>query len=115
MGQDLCPSRRSTHLPRYTLCRFAFGPDATVYAATTKGDLVALDPKKLEPQAAYRADNTPFVTSPVVVEYKTKTLVAASDQGGHIHIVDAASMTGAAFPAAVAGALASWQDPAGTR
>src|SRR5580658_3003852 len=94
---------------------FAFGPDAKVYAATTKGDLVALDPKKLEPQGVYRADNAAFVASPVVIEYRTKALVAAGDQAGHIHIVDAASMTGAAYPAAVSGALASWQDQTGTR
>ncbi len=94
---------------------FAFGPDAKVYAATTKGDIVALDPKKLEPQGVYRAENAVFATSPVIFEYQTKAMVAAATQDGHIHVVDAASMTGASYPAAATGALASWQDPSGTR
>lgn len=94
---------------------FAFGPDAKIYAATTKGDLVALDPKKLEPQGVYRASNAVFTTSPVVFEYKTKAMVAAATQDGHVHIVDGAAMTGSAYPAMVSGAMASWQDPSGTR
>jgi outer membrane protein assembly factor BamB len=94
---------------------FAFGPDAKIYAATTGGDLVALDPKKLEAQGVYRAGNEAFSGSPVVFEYKTKAMIAAPTKGGQIHLVDAAALTGKAFPGAVAGALASWQDPGGTR
>ena len=94
---------------------FAFGPDAKVYAATTKGDLVALGPKKLDPQGVYRAEGQAFRTSPVVFEYKTKAFVAAATDDGHMHVVDAASMTGAAFPAVASGALATWQDAGGTR
>jgi outer membrane protein assembly factor BamB len=94
---------------------FAFGPDAKIYAATSKGDLVALGPKKLEPQGVYRAENAAFTTSPVVFEYKTKAIVAAATQDEHIHIVDGVTLTGSAYPASVSGALASWQDAAGTR
>jgi outer membrane protein assembly factor BamB len=94
---------------------FAFGPEARIYASTTSGDLVALDPKKMEVQGVYRASNEAFSASPVVFEYKTKTLVAAPTKEGHIHLVDASALTGAAFPGSVAGALASWQDAAGTR
>lgn len=94
---------------------FAFGPDAKIYAATSGGDLVALDPKKLEVQGVYRAANEVFSGSPVVFEYKTKTMIAAPTKEGKIHLVDAAALTGKAFPGAVAGALASWQDAGGTR
>jgi hypothetical protein len=94
---------------------FAFGPDAKIYAATTSGDLVALDPKKLEAQGVYRAANETFSAAPVVFEYKTKTMIAAPTKEGRIHLVDAAALTGAAFPGSVAGALASWQDAGGTR
>ena len=94
---------------------FAFGPDGKVYAATTKGDLVALDPKKLEPQGVYRAEGHAFRTSPVVFEYKTKAFIAAATEDGHMHIVDAAAMTGSAYPAVASGALATWQDSNGQR
>jgi hypothetical protein len=91
---------------------FAFGTDNKVYAATTTGDLVALDSKKLDVQNVYRGGQ-PFNGGPVVFEYKTKVMVAAPTADGHVHLVDAASMTGAAFPAAAAGQMASWQDGSG--
>jgi outer membrane protein assembly factor BamB len=94
---------------------FAFGPDAKVYIATAKGDLVALEPKKLEVQGVYRAEGQSFASHPVLFEYKTKTLVAAATQDGHIHIADTAGLTGAGFNAAATGPLSSWQDSAGTR
>ncbi len=94
---------------------FAFGPDGKIYAATTSGDLVALDPKKLEVQGVYRATNEAFSAAPVVFEYKTKTMIAAPTKDGRIHLVDAAALTGAGFPGSAAGELASWQDAAGTR
>lgn len=75
---------------------FAFGPDAKIYVATTAGDLVALDPKKLEVTAVYRAGQ-PFSGAPVVFEYKTKTFVAAPSADGRIHLIDAAGMMGAVF------------------
>jgi outer membrane protein assembly factor BamB len=94
---------------------FAFGPDAKIYASTTSGDLVALDPKKLEAQGVYRAANEAFSASPVVFEFKTKAMIAAPTKEGHIHLVDASALTGSAYPGSVAGALASWQDAGGTR
>lgn len=91
---------------------FAFGTDNKLYAATTTGDLVALDSKKLEVQNVYRGGQA-FSGGPVVFEYKTKVMVAAPTTDGQVHLVDAASMTGAAFPAAAVGPLASWQDGSG--
>ncbi|HKE24178.1 MAG TPA: PQQ-binding-like beta-propeller repeat protein [Bryobacteraceae bacterium] len=94
---------------------FAFGPDGTVYAATNSGELVALDPKTLEVKATYRADGQSFASSPLVFEHQTKSWVAAAGKDGRVHLVDAASLTGAAYPAAASGDLASWQDGGGTR
>ncbi len=94
---------------------FAFGPTATLYVATTGGDLVALDPKKLEAQGVYRAANQAFRSSPVVFDFKSKTMIAAATQDGHIHLVDADGLKGSAFSAAATGALASWQDAGGAR
>lgn len=93
---------------------FAFGPDAAVYVATTAGDVVALDPKKLEVQGVYRGGQ-PFSGSPVIFESKTKAFVAAPTADGHIHVVDAAGMSGAAFSGSASGPLGSYQDAAGGR
>jgi outer membrane protein assembly factor BamB len=93
---------------------FAFGPDSTLYAGASNGDLVALSPRKLEASGVYRA-GAPLSANPVVFEYKTKPVIAAPTQDGKIHLVDPAGMTGVSFPAATSGALASWQDSAGVR
>jgi outer membrane protein assembly factor BamB len=102
----------------------AFGPDGAVYVATTGGDLVALESRTLEVISTYHSDNQAFVSSPVVFEYnsedKKATMIAAATADGRLHLVAvsstaAASLTGAAFPAVVSGALASWQDAAGAR
>jgi outer membrane protein assembly factor BamB len=98
----------------------AFGPDETVYATTTGGELVALEPKTLQVKATYHSGNQAFVSSPVVFESDKNAIVAAATADGSLHLVPvnplaAASLTGAAFPAVVSGALASWQDVGGTR
>jgi outer membrane protein assembly factor BamB len=101
----------------------AFGPDGAAYVATTGGDLVALEPKTLQLRATYHSGNQAFVSSPVVFEYNSEqtkaAVIAAATGDGRLHLVAvssaAASLSGAAFPAVVSGALASWQDAAGTR
>jgi outer membrane protein assembly factor BamB len=93
----------------------AFGPDGTVYATTANGELVALDAKTLQVNGTYHSGGQAFVTSPLIFEYKMKTMIAAADKGDRLHVVDAQSLTGAAFDAKVSGPLASWQDAAGTR
>jgi len=93
---------------------FAFGPDSTVYVATSRGDLAALYPKTMQPRNVYRAAHQKFTLPPVVFEYKARALVAAATQD-HLHLIDAATFSGNAYPAAVTGAMASWQDAAGTR
>jgi outer membrane protein assembly factor BamB len=93
----------------------AFAPDGTAYVATTAGELVALEPKTLRVKATYQGGNQPFTSSPVIFEFNKSTLVAAAAADGRIHVADAVSLSGAAYPAVVSGALASWQDAAGTR
>lgn len=93
---------------------FAFGPDSTVYVATSRGDLAALDPKTMQPRNVYRAAGQKFILPPVVFDYKANVLVAAATQD-HLHLIHAATFSGIAYPAGVTGAMASWQDAAGTR
>ena len=92
----------------------AFGPDATLYV--TAGDvLMSLEHKTLHPKAAYKA-GADFTSSPVIFQYKDKTVIAAASKDGQIHLLDAAAPgTGTAKPAVEATALSSWQDASGTR
>jgi outer membrane protein assembly factor BamB len=98
----------------------AFGPDGTVYAATTAGALVALDPKSLAIKGTYESGQE-FISSPVVFQYKERNLIAAATRDGRIHVLDGASLGTALFktPANSAnfapGALASWQTSDGVR
>jgi len=96
----------------------ALGPDGAVYVSTTNGDLVALDGKTLKVKEAYQAKNE-LTTSPVLFQYKDKTIAAAASKDGNIHLVDVAKMsaplTAPAAVGAAGGALASWQDNDGTR
>jgi hypothetical protein len=98
----------------------AFGPDNVAYAATTGGELVALEPKTLQVKATYHSDSQGFISSAVIFEYDKNTVVAAATGDGRLHLVAVnspagGSLTGAAFPAVVSGAPASWQDAAGAR
>jgi outer membrane protein assembly factor BamB len=70
----------------------AFGPDGTVFATTSTGQLVALSPKDLRLIGRYSTGGQPFTSSPVVFPYKGKTLVAAATKDGRIHLVDGASL-----------------------
>jgi hypothetical protein len=103
----------------------AFGPDGTIYVATGAGEgaansIVAIDPKTLQTKSACAAGRE-FVSTPVVFEYKGKTLVAAAASDGRVHLVDAANLTTAVSVTpstskdSAPGALASWQDREGSR
>jgi outer membrane protein assembly factor BamB len=98
----------------------AFGPDGTVYATTTAGALVALDPKTLAIKDTYESGQD-FTSSPVVFQYKARNLIAAATRDGRIHVLDSASLATPLFktPADSAnfapGALASWQSSDGVR
>lgn len=98
----------------------AFGPDGTLYVATSQGELVFLEPKTLKLKNSYRAAEAGFASSPVVFEYNNKTLLAVADKGGRLHLLGAAAaLYKTAVPSSasdfVPGALASWQDLDGAR
>jgi len=100
----------------------AFGGDGTLYVSTTSGDLVSLEAKTLKVKDVYRAGQE-LTSSPVIFQHQEKTLLASTTMDGRIHLVDSAAMGGTAVKTApystasdfVPGALATWQDAAGTR
>lgn len=99
----------------------ALGPDGTVYAAAG-GELVALEERTLKVKSSYQIGRQSFTSSPVVFDFKGKDLIAATSNDGRLHLLDAAApskplVTTPAFSSLdfETGALASWQDPAGTR
>ncbi|MGH9768156.1 MAG: hypothetical protein ACREAB_12030 [Blastocatellia bacterium] len=106
----------------------AFGGDGVIYVVTGAGgdhpnSLVALDPKTLTVKASYSAGAQEFSASPVIFDYKGKTLIAATTKNGSLHLFDTANLNAPlnSSPASsktadfAPGALASWQDPGGTR
>jgi outer membrane protein assembly factor BamB len=80
----------------------AFGPDGTVYAASTGGQLVALEAKTLALKAEYTTGGAEFSSSPVVFAYKDRNLVAAATKDGRVHLLDAATLGGANHQSAIA-------------
>lgn len=110
----------------------AFGGDGTLYVATGSGgespnSLVALDPKTLSVKGQYAAGAHEFSSTPVIFEYKGKTLIAATTKDGRVHLLDSANLGGGGQTALYTtpasskaadfapGALASWQDRSGAR
>lgn len=110
----------------------AFDGDGTLYVATrsdgeSPNSLVALESGTLKVKGRYTAGQE-FSSSPVIFEYKGKTLIAAATKDGRVHLLDGANLgrgniktplyatlrsseTADFMP----GALASWQDASGTR
>jgi outer membrane protein assembly factor BamB len=111
----------------------AFGGDGTLYVSTGSGgelpnSLVALEPGTLKVKSWYSAGNQEFSSTPVIFEYKGKTLVAATTKDGRLHLLDSANLGGADHKTPLSttaaslktgdfmpGALASWQERSGTR
>jgi outer membrane protein assembly factor BamB len=109
-----------------------FGGDGTLCVTTGSGgdspnSLVALDPKTLSVKGRYASGEHEFSSTPVIFEYKGKTLIAATTKDGRVHLLDSANLTGEVQTALYAtpalsksaeftpGALASWQDRSGAR
>ena len=111
----------------------AFGPEGTIYVATGAGvarnassSVVALEPKTLEQTGSYTADQG-LTSTPVVIDYHDKDLVAVTARDGRIHLLAGANLGGAdhhtplyTTPAYasnggdfVPGALATWRDSSG--
>jgi hypothetical protein len=122
----------------------AFGTDGTVYVAIGAGSssasapstnghggaqsyanaIVALDRSTLTPKDWFTADGADFNTSPMVIRYKDKDLVAAAGNDGKLYLLDSASLGGADHKtplqvtakysaAGAGGALATWEDESG--
>jgi outer membrane protein assembly factor BamB len=109
----------------------AFDGDGVIYAVTGAGggspdplanSLVALDQKTLAVKASF-AGAQEFSSSPVIFDYKGKTLIAAATKDGSLHLFDGANLSAplSSSPASSKaldfspGALASWQDASGAR
>lgn len=95
----------------------AASPEGVLYVAS--GDkLISVDGTGLTQTGAY-SGGAKFATSALVFEHKGKDLVAAATADGKIHVVDAALRKAVAVSAGGSpladGAMASWQDAAGTR
>jgi outer membrane protein assembly factor BamB len=98
----------------------AFGPDGTLYW-TAGFTFTALEPKSLKPKAPFLTVKQEFTSSPAVFRFDDRILVAAATRDGGIHLFDAEKMVEVGHEAMagnadfVPGALATWQDAAGTR
>ena len=69
-----------------------FGPDATVYVATTGGEMVALDPKTLDLKTTYKAPVQAFSSAPLVFQFNNKPpAVAAPPDAPDAKVVIAAA------------------------
>ncbi|HVH67207.1 MAG TPA: hypothetical protein VM716_05020 [Gemmatimonadales bacterium] len=100
----------------------AMGPDGTIYVATARGELIALEPLTLARKGVYRTDGVAFISSPVIFEHHGRKLIAAATRDGRVRLVDASGLAAVGAPtgpsaglAAGAGALVSWVDSGGTR
>jgi len=105
--------------------------DGTVFVAIdgAASGIVALDGKTLARKDWFTQRAAGVVSTPVIFKYKDREMIAAVAGGGRILLLDTASLGGAdhqtplAISAAVSGyrpdfkpaALASWEDPGGTR
>ncbi len=115
----------------------ALGTDGTIYAATGDGEyspaalsdsVVALETKTLKLKDWFTPGKSEFTSSPVVFQVKdgdkTKDIIAVANKDGHLYLLDSAALGGAdhktplasvQYAGAAAGALATWEDPSGTR
>jgi outer membrane protein assembly factor BamB len=99
----------------------AVGPDGTLYVAAGS-ELAALEERTLKPKGSYSIGKQEFTSSPVVFDFKGKDLIAAASNDGKLRLVDASNLAkplattpASSSPDFPVGALASWQDIAGTR
>lgn len=99
----------------------AFAPNGMLYAAAGS-ELTALAAKTLQASGSYKTGGATFTSSPVVLEFKGKDLVAAATNDGRLHLVDGASLSSAVEVSAPfssanydTGALASAMDVSGKR
>jgi outer membrane protein assembly factor BamB len=102
----------------------AFGKDGLVYIAIGKS-LAVIDPKTMRMRDWFTDTTADFVSTPVLITFKDKDLVAVTSRDGRIFLLDMASLGGANHRTPlhvtppVAGRLitdiATWQAADGTR
>jgi hypothetical protein len=98
----------------------AFGPDGTIYVATTEGAVAAIDPKTMQSNATYPA-GAGLASTPVVFQFGGKTLIVVAAQDGSLHLLDAKHLssalatTSATKTSYAPSALASYEDASRTR
>ena len=103
----------------------AFDADGNAYVTTGSGgdkanSLVALDGKTLAVKGSFAA-GAEFTTSPTVFAHQDKTMIVAATKDGRIHLFDSRDLSKPVASSSATtkdfapGALASWQDVAGTR
>jgi outer membrane protein assembly factor BamB len=94
----------------------AFGPDGTVYVTSQSGDLAILEPKTLKLKDVFKAGRE-FASSPTVFQFDNKIMIAAATLDGGIYVFDGAALSSVLVASGrfTGGALASWQDAAGSR
>jgi len=116
----------------------SFGTDGAIYVATGEGDssastysdaVVALEPRTLQLKDWFTPGKAPFAATPVAFQYKGRDLIVAANQDGRLYVLHGGSLGGADHRTALyktplhskgmadfaAGALASWEESAGTR
>lgn len=111
----------------------AFDGKGTIYVTTGSGgeipnSLIALDQKTLMVKGWYSAGDRQFSSTPVIFNYREKTLIAAATRDGRIHLLEGGNPGGSDHRTALfvtsgsvksddfaPGALTSWQDAGGTQ
>jgi hypothetical protein len=102
----------------------AFSTDGTLFAATTDGDLVALNSKTLQVKDSFSAGKSAFNSSPTVFKSGNKDVVAVSNSDGKIYLLDGAGLKSAlatsakyvnAAPNTTAGAISTFKGTDGTQ
>ena len=105
------------------------GIDGTVFVATGDGEysdtnysdaIVALQPQSLAIRDSFTPGKLPFISAPVVFQFKGRQLLVAVNKDGRLYVLDTASLGGAdhktalakstTFSTGAASALASWED-----
>ena len=70
----------------------SMAPDGTLYAATTDGQVVALDGQSLELKAAAGVEGRTFGTSPVVLDIAGRDYLAVASDDGSLTLFDAGDL-----------------------
>jgi hypothetical protein len=115
----------------------SIGSDGTIYVAIGDSSgasspyansIVSLEPKTLKQRDYFTQPKADFSSSPLVFQHKGKDVIVAAGRDGRLYILNSTSLGGADHHTALSsmaiggsstevtpGALASWEEPDGTR